>query len=82
MFNLKYSKDIDKKTRDFKLKAITEKYCDYFQEVLRIFLNENEKPAICCAPSVIRIFNKVNYTDWHKNTVEKKYLEPLNHCFD
>lgn len=30
MFNLKYYKDEDKKIRDFKLKAITDKYCEFF----------------------------------------------------
>ena len=30
MFNLKYEKTNDKKTRDFKLLAITEKYREYF----------------------------------------------------
>lgn len=74
---------MDKKTRDFKLKAITEKYCEYLQEVYRILLFENifkpgDKPAIPCSPDVKRLFHKVNYTDWEKNTVESKYLLPLH----
>lgn len=78
-FNHNWIQEVEKEVRDFKLKAIIDKYVLAFQEILRIlYYRSNGAPLILCAPDIRRFFYKISLKGWKDRPAEEMYLRPLH----
>ena len=78
-FNHNWIQEPEKEVRDFKLKAVIDKYILYFQEVLRVLHDRSkEAPKVVCSPDIRKFFYKISLKGWKDRPVEELYMRPLH----
>jgi len=78
VFDIQNKTSVERQIKDFKSKALIDKYCECFQRALDIFQND---PEFIGRPDPRNIFKKLSYENWENNRIENFYLSPLQKKF-
>lgn len=83
IFEQAYPNEKARETVDFKYKALKDRFCLDFQEVLRVLHDVEKDPEkrIIASPDVRNIFKKLEMKDWETSPIEFFYLSKLRHAF-
>ncbi|KAL4506859.1 hypothetical protein ABPG72_001280 [Tetrahymena utriculariae] len=76
-FNKKYKTDYDREINSFRVKALTEKYCQAYSEVQRVLEEDSKDYKLFATCDLRKTFYKLSYKNWENNPCEKLYILPL-----